>query len=340
MIAGCEANTALENAEDTAVEMPAKEDASPTFRETTVGPVHAVVLLSDEHPRLGEQIELTLRVDAEAGVNVMMPEFGDQLGKYSIANYKASDSIREDGRNEYSQTYTLDLPMSGRLRTPSFLVEFKDARTDSEDKEKIHELLTDEISFEALSVFADDEIPAELYPARGALEELVIPESSHKRGWLWGLIALIVVAGAGVGVWAKTRKKVEKALPADVIALTALSRMKEEVIPTDGKAVDAWYVNLSSIVRHYLEGRFDLQAPRLTTEEFFELAKRNTDLCEKHKELLKHLLDTSDRVKFTDFVPRSDDSKKVLDEAFQFVRETRITEDLESGKAEENVKNS
>ena len=340
LAAGCQANTASENAQDTAVELPAKTYASPTSRETTVGPVHAVVLLSDEHPRLGQSIELTLKVDAEAGVNVTMPEFGDQLGKYSIANYKSSDSIREDGRNEYSQTYTLYLPMSGRLRTPAFLVEFKDGRPDSQDKEKIHELLTDEISFEALSVFADDETPEELYPAKGALEELVMPETSHQRGWLWGLIALFAAAAAVAIIWARKSPKGVKALPADVIALTALSKMKEEGIPTDGKAVDAWYVNLSSIVRHYLENRFDLQAPRLTTEEFFELAKRNTDLCDAHKQLLKHLLDTSDRVKFTDFVPSAGDSQKVLDDAFQFVRETRITEEPEDKNSQDSTQKS
>jgi len=38
--------------------------------------------------------------------------------------------------------------------------------------------------------------------------------------------------------------------------------------PQDAAAVESFFVAISAIVRRYLEDRFDLRAPELTTEEF------------------------------------------------------------------------
>ena len=326
MLAGCDAQP--EAAPDASAvaeqEQQANETAkSPVERETTVGPVHAVVRLGNENPVLGEPVELVLRVDAAEGVRVTMPEFGDQLGRFGISDYAHAERILPDGRSEYEQKYVLDLPHSGKLRTPSFLVEFIDARKDSPNPEKIQELLTDEIGFEVASVFADGKVPPELYPVRGELGELVLPTVQRNRVWLWALIGLAVVAVAGIVIWRVRRPKPKVVLPPDVVAMRALEAMKAESIPTEPKAVDAWYVRLSSVVREYIEGRFALEAPRMTTEEFLELARRSDAIREDHKKLLHRLLERSDRVKFTGFVPPSKESAELLDDAYRFVQETR-----------------
>lgn len=318
--AGCEAQPEVNTAPVETVEQVTNK--TPVSRENSLGPVHTAVTLSNESPRLGEQIELTLSVDAEQGVLVTMPDFGDQLGKFNIANYRSSETLRDDGRNEYVQTYTLDLPMSGRLKTPSFLVEFTDNRTNSDQKNSFQELLTDEITFEVLSVFADGEVPQELYPPEGELAELVMPESKKTPTWPWILFA-VLIAGAGIAVYFAKRPKKEMILPADVVALNALDVMEKKEIPVEAKAVDAWYVELSSIVRYYIEGRFDMHAPRLTTEEFFELTKSSDMLNNDEKVRIRRLLEYSDRVKFTDFVPSQDDSRDMLQEARKFVLDTR-----------------
>lgn len=299
------------------------DDKTPVQRETTLGPVNAVVHLDNENPTLGEQITLTLTVDADPKVKIIMPDFGDQLGKFGIADYKSSERIREDDRNEYVQRYTLDLPMSGKLKTPSFLIEFTDNRDDAENPGKIEELLTEEITFEVASVFADGKTPEELYPVMEKLPELVLPETQKSQWWLWAALAALAVAAVGGIIWLKTRARPEIILPPDVVALGALNNMEKREIPTESKAVDAWYVELSDIVRKYIEGRFELQAPRLTTEEFFELAKSSNALSDENKNVIRKLLEHSDRVKFTHFVPTTDESREMLKAARSFVEETR-----------------
>ncbi len=91
----------------------------------------------------------------------------------------------------------------------------------------------------------------------------------------------------------------------------------------EGEALDAWYVRLSSIVRRYLEDRFALRAPELTTEEFLRVAQRSVQLSAEHKALLTSFLADCDRVKFAGYEPGAEESKSVLEAARRFLLETR-----------------
>ena len=321
-VAGCSQTETAQTADDSAIAAVIPKD--PVFRETTLGPVHAVVELSHAHPTLGDPIQITLKVDADSEAAVVMPDFGDQLGKFNISDYKTTDAVRDDGRNEYTQTYTLDLPMSGSLRTPAFLVEFTDNRATSEHKGELQELITEEIPFEVASVFADGQTPEDLYPAIGQLDELVLPNAEKSYWYIWCLLG-IAGAGAAAGAffWLRSRKAAKPALPPDVVALAALADMEHAEIPTEAKAIDDWYVHLSGIVRTYLEGRFSLHAPRLTTEEFLELAKNFDKLKADDKRLIRKLLERSDRVKFTNYLPSQEESSAMLVDARSFVENTR-----------------
>lgn len=301
-------------------------------RETTIGPVRAEVELSQAHPVLGEQIELRLRVEALPDVAVMMPEFGDQLGRFGIANYRSSEGVDALGQNVYEQVYTLDLPMSGTLRTPSFLVEFTDNRANSEKKGEIQELLTEEMSFEVASVFESGSVPEAMAPPHGALPELILPDAHRTTWWWYAGIVLVGCLLAGA-YWRKRHGKLVPELPPDRVAFAALDALSKRGMPKDPASADRWYVELSSIVRRYVERRFGLDAPRLTTEEFFEQANRSTFLEPEAKQLIRQLLERSDRVKFTDFMPSADETAQMLSDARRFVEETRESETKEAENA-------
>lgn len=292
-------------------------------RETVLGPVRAVVNLSHRAPVLGEQITLSLTVDAEPDVVVSMPEFGDQLGRFGIADYRATETVSETGHNVYVQSYTLDLPMSGSLRTPSFLVEFTDNRANSEKKGVVQEILTEEMTFEVGSVFGDGRVPEELSPAIGNLPELVLPSGKKSPWWMYAGMVALVAALLG-GIYALRRKSSEPALAVDEVALRALQALEKRGLPSNQSGADRWYVELSSILRTYIEGRFGVDAPRLTTEEFFEQAKKSAELGDDDKRLIRKLLERSDRVKFTDFMPTTEEMEQMLVDSRRFVEETRV----------------
>lgn len=89
------------------------------------------------------------------------------------------------------------------------------------------------------------------------------------------------------------------------------------------KAFDAFYFQLSNIVRQYIEERFYVRAPEMTTEEFLSFVKEKDTLSESHKEALRDFLLSCDMVKFAKYAPTIEEAQKSFDLARRFVEETK-----------------
>jgi hypothetical protein len=90
--------------------------------------------------------------------------------------------------------------------------------------------------------------------------------------------------------------------------------------------MDDFFVEISDIVRRYLEGRFALHAPELTTEEFLEVAAGSPDLSADHRRFLQTFLGNADRVKFARFVPAATEVEGVLSAVRGFLQQTASDE--------------
>lgn len=90
--------------------------------------------------------------------------------------------------------------------------------------------------------------------------------------------------------------------------------------------LDGWFVELSAIVRRYLEERYHVRAPELTTEEFMQVARRAAGLSAEHRELLSAFLERCDRVKFAGYRPDPTESLATLKAARAFIEDTRLRE--------------
>ena len=300
---------------------PTAAGGEPLATEVREGPISATVSLTPAEPRLGDLLVLSLTVAAEAGVSVEMPAFGDALGRFAIVDFTPRQESTETGGTLASQRYTLQAPMSGRQRIPRLRIEYVDARPGQSGR--IRELLTDELGFEVASVLPEGSIAEELRPPRAALEELQGPWL--QRYWPWLAVGLAVLAAAAGGVRYWLRQVVERArLTAYDRALARLDRLQRQGLP-DASRQDAWYVELSDIVRRYIEARFGLRAPELTTEEFLLEAGRAVALSKAHRELLPAFLERCDRVKFARYNPAADESQDALQLARRFLDETRDT---------------
>ncbi len=287
--------------------------------QSSEGPVTAVVTLTPAEPRLGDPLVLTLAVTAKAGVTVDMPAFGDALGRFAIVDFTPSQEVADDGGVRLSQRYTLQAPTSGRQRIPRLRLEFLDER-DPGVAAKPRELLTDEIGFAVASVLPADQPLDELRPARAGLEELRGPWL--RRNWPWLVVGLGVLAALAAGVvWWLRRAEERARSTAFDRAMARLDRLRRRGLP-EGNAVDAWYVELSDIVRRYVEERFALRAPELTTEEFLVEAGRSRELTVEHRDLVSAFLATCDRVKFARYSPGDKESREALENARRFLTES------------------
>ena len=82
---------------------------------------------------------------------------------------------------------------------------------------------------------------------------------------------------------------------------------------------------VSSIIRDYVEERFNVHAPRLTTEEFLrELVEVREAMLEPHRELLGEFLDHCDLAKFAGWHYSMPDLEAMHATARSFVQHTAL----------------
>lgn len=318
-----------ETTSETTVVEPTKDAIVKT---TENGPVKATVRVWPAKPTLGDAIYVRLEIEAPAGVSINAPfqEAGDQrLGRFRVVGFTRDADRQPSGGSKQMQTYTLEAPASGRQRIPPLRLEMIDARTShtgsgSADAKKPQELLTDEVPLEIGPVPAE-QATAELKPAQGKLDADV-------GGTSWSLIAglggglLMFGSGSILAFRAyRARRRIQQQRSAYEDAVAELRALEDTGAP-DAEGADAWFVRLSSIVRGYLERRYEIRAPELTTEEFLLVATARPELTEEHRGMLTEFLERCDRVKFAGYRPDHEESLGTLSAARGFVEDTRLRE--------------
>jgi hypothetical protein len=145
------------------------------------------------------------------------------------------------------------------------------------------------------------------------------------RPWLLAAAAAALLA-LGVSWWRRRRPQpiapVGTALPPHVKALRALARLRHAPRTTPAE-VDAFYVEVSQVLRVYLEERFGLSAPERTTEEFLPEAERSGLFGVEQQLHLRQFLQQCDLVKFARALPATEVHDRSLEFVESFVDGTR-----------------
>ncbi len=330
MFSACRAKT------EAPLAVPVAEPADAITKITENGPVKATVRVWPSKPTLDGQLTVQLEVDAEPGVSVDLPFQEAGLGRFRVEHYERETRREANGHAVQVQTYTLVAPSSGRHRVPPFRIEMLDARARPSGAAGSanaatgaanaaagdrSELLTEEISLlvEPVQVSKSS---AELRPAAG---ELAVNVGGWSR-WYYALVGVGVIwVALGLVLLGRlrARKKIERKRTAYDTAVARLAALESGGAP-DGAAADPWFVELSGIVRRYLEDRYDIAAPERTTEEFLAEAAKAAELTADHRALLSAFLDRCDRVKFAGYQPDSAESLATLKAARGFVEDSRL----------------
>ncbi len=298
-------------------------DKDPLEKTSQLGPVTAHLTLTPARPLIGDTVRLRIEVSAEQGVEVLMPEFGQAFDRFTIVDYVPAERIDEKGRTVATQLYTLQMPASGEHQIPPVIIEFIDHRPGQRaapEGEDSFELLTERVAFQVQSV-APSAAGTALRPPLGELQAI---SGEQPSAWAWpaAIITAFVLAVA-LSWWffrrwrghARQRSAYEMAS----IRLNDLRAGKH----LDATTMKPFFTELSAIVRRYLEDRFALHAPELTTEEFLDIAAGSPELNAEHRRFLQEFLQQADQVKFARHIPDADHANSALDAAEQFLRQTR-----------------
>ncbi len=160
-------------------------------------------------------------------------------------------------------------------------------------------------------------------PAGDIIENLSMVSPGHPWWWLGALGAVFLFAAVMVFLHLrrKSRNPVFSARP-EKSALEQLDALRELIAA--GQARE--FVSASSaVLRAYLEARFGLDAPRLSTEEFLHQAGRDGQLPASWRGRLAGFLHQCNAVKFAGGTLDAAQMEVLFGVAGNFVRETTPT---------------
>lgn len=135
------------------------------------------------------------------------------------------------------------------------------------------------------------------------------------------LILLIIYWLTKIKSKPKQKQVVVSKSKAHEIALKKLQKLESQKKWQSDDSKE-YYLELSDILREYLEGRFNIPAKENTTIEILQ-SLRSGMMQDDEKSMLKEILEISDLVKFAKWKPLTDENYTALKNSIQFVKRTK-----------------
>ena len=272
--------------------------------------------LKKESFDVGEEVRFRLEARAAAG---------------TVFRWTPPEEEIEGVKLEDHKIHTLDKPWGSRLIVDLLLRSFEPGEHEipvmsvaymPKGEATWQEALTQPVKFTVKEQVSGEVLELDVKPIKGPL----------RRRPLLLMILVALLAAAAAGAWLYLWRKRQRALasvpvpppPAHEIALQKI----RELLAKDyiSRGLDSqFYYELSLIVREYLEARFGIRAPEMTTEEFLEHLRRGSALEPAHKELLKDFLMHCDLVKFARYEPGRPEIDAAVASARRLIEETKAT---------------
>lgn len=166
-----------------------------------------------------------------------------------------------------------------------------------------------------------------------------------KLYWMYILGGLAVVGVIALIIWyLKTREKpiieqiIQKPqIPPHVIALEKLTELQKKKLWQSGD-LKGYYSSLTTIIREYIELRYNILALEQTTSEILSDLSQKQEIANDLKEKLKELLLLADLVKFAKMKTLAEENEKLFAYAKLFIEETKQNEKAAENNVEPEVK--
>ena len=278
--------------------------------------------------RIGEQFSVDVEVVHDSYVTLSTPIILDSIPAFEVISRSAVDSSKTaDGRISERQSLVLT-SFDSRAYSVQLPLVYKAGNQYDTILTEAFSLMVGTVAIDTTQTFKPINDP------------LGVPVTFKEV--LPYLLVIVGLLALGLGVWyyLKKRKKPEAApkkfepvvIPHE-LALKRLSQLEGEKLWQQGE-IKAYYVQLSNIVREYLENRFHILALESTTDEIMQqLSYRLNDV--KQQEDIRKLLQMSDLAKFAKMIPLASENQTALEEARAFVKDTRQKLDEIEKKTEE-----
>lgn len=302
--------------------------AEPTPTVIT-GPVTITTRVEPKHVTIGTPFRYTMRVEVSGDVEVQVPILADQLGGFLIRDFgDVAPTKTASGGTVIERWYTLVTYEAGDHLIPGVPMHY---RAPGGELQRVETPETLVIVDSLLPKNEEALAKSTLRDIKGPVE---VPRDYRPLWYAAAALAVVIAAGFGLYQLLNRRKQISQAppRPAHEVALEALARLQRARL-WEQQQYSEYYVQLSAIVRAYLEQRFHLRAPEMTTEEFLQIAQRDRQLPSEHRGSLTQFLNEADLVKFARHVPAATDAERAYSAARAFIESTALRAEADRAAA-------
>lgn len=288
------------------------------YAASTKKPVQITAKVDKDKVNIGDRIKLEVKAKNAAPEDVIFPDKPENLGDFTL--YDSSVPKKRSSRaDEAVHVYVVGIYSTGSHVIYPIPVKYRANQTGD------------------WTTVMSPQVPIQVEPLLTAeytdicgLKGLVSLRSGAALRSLI-IVILIFILALGLYVWKTGRlpmfpRDVPPPKPAEEVAYERLAHLKTEDLPGKGR-VKEYYIELSDIIREYIENRFALRAPEMTTEEFLESIKTSRELIGSTREILEAFLAQCDMVKFAKYGPTLLEMLDSFKAAEKFVDETRPVEE-------------
>ena len=287
-------------------------------------------VLDSQQILIGDQINLDLSVAFNEEIPVAWPFFKDTItGQLEIVETSIPDTVKkETGETVIHQRLVITSFDTGFIVLPPIQFIFNN---DS----------SQQLATEPMLIFVSD-IPVEMEADIKEIKEPYDAPYNWKQLLKWALIIWLILGAIAIAVyvWEKYFKKKKEAplarpkpkRPAHEIALEKLEELRNKKLWQNNQTKQ-FYIELSDIIREYIEFRFDVLALEMTTDETISGLKLS-GMEDSKTQSLRQLLQMSDLAKFAKYTPISNENEHCFDIARTFVNATLVMP-LDEPKEEE-----
>lgn len=308
-------------------------------RTAQKGPVTVTLRAGPGTLPLDQHAHVELDITAEKGVTILDNEYaqalseGDRRFEYRVVRSDRRLALpTEDGRLRWTYRFDLEFFLPGEHELPRAQVSFVEVQATDGDRSKESEVEASSevqtVETESLTLVVHAPQGSTMSPEQlrtiTRLDPIDLPRRWH---FSWALVILFGIVAIVAGAWLLRRSRRRRAemvvrIPAHEWAQQQIAALIAEDLIAKG-FVQEFHYRISGIARGYIERRFGVSAPEMTTEEFLTAAADDGRFGRTITDELNRFLTACDLVKYARHEPGPGESEAVLKAAGDFVERTR-----------------
>ena len=276
--------------------------------------IHAqipVSKISTDYIKFGEPIVLKITVKTGQKDTIIFPTITDTLSdKFEVLRQK-KDTLRKNNSIFISDSIIFSAYEEGTFSVPPqrILVNSKEYFTPSY-KVTVAPVVTDSVKTPLFDIKSIVQIPKNVW-------DYIQPYLGYV------LVLLVILVCVIIYLIRRKKKKSEthKSEP-DVLAIKRLKKLKKSnYIAKD--LYKKYYSELTSIIKDYMEARWNFPATKLLSDDLLEYLKKEKWIDENEIENLSVIFKTSDLAKFAKYKSTPEETKLHMEKAINFINLTK-----------------